>query len=347
MAIWLFRAGKSGQYETKFLNEKKIFLTWDELNKDLSKFEDKRELFDFLVDFYDNHKRNTIRNWTGQIWPIAKELKVGDWVVLPSKLKAAVHIGEITGDYKFDSKAENPFYHYRTVKWFATDIPRSNFEQDILYSFGAFMTVCRIHRNNAEERIKLMAENSWQPVNLNKLDKKERISGDTEEISETESDLEQLANDQIAKFLIRKYKRHGMAQIIEAILKAKGYTTYCSPEGADKGVDILAAPEPMGFGKPRLCVQVKTGDTPIDRPTLDQLIGAMQNFHAEQGLLVSWSGFKSTVDREIPNQFFRVRLWGQKEIIQELLLNYEKLDEDIRADLPLKKIWTLSFSDEE
>jgi len=37
---------------------------------------------------------------------------------------------------------------------------------------------------------------------------------------------------------------------------------------------------------------------PVDRSTLDQLIGVMQNFGADQGLLVSWSGFKSTVDKE-------------------------------------------------
>lgn len=345
MAIWLFRAGSAGQYERKFLSEKKIFLTWDELKIDLSKFKDKRELFDFLVDFYDNQKKNTVRNWTGQVWPMAKELQIGDWVILPSKIKAAIHIGEVIGDYKFDPKAENPFYHSRSVKWFALDIPRSVFDQDILYSFGAFMTVCKITRNNAEERLKSMAKNEWHSTTSKKSQLVEKPSDEADTSVEAESDLEQLANDQIAKFLIRKYKGHGMAEIIDAILKAKGYTTYKSPEGSDKGVDILAAPEPMGFGNPRLCVQVKTGDNPIDRPTLDQLVGAMQNFHAEQGLLVSWSGFKSTVDKEIPNQFFRVRLWDQKDIIRELLLTYDKLDEDIRTELPLKRIWTLSLTD--
>ncbi len=76
--------------------------------------------------------------------------------------------------------------------------------------------------------------------------------------------------------------------------------TYRSPKGSDKGVDILAAPALLGFGRPRLCVQAKTGDTPVDRPTLDQLIGVIQNFNAEQGLLVSWGGLKSSVDKEIP-----------------------------------------------
>ena len=138
-----------------------------------------------------------------------------------------------------------------------------------------------------------------------------------------------------------------MTILIEAILKAKGYVTYRSPEGPDKGVDILAAPEPFGFGNPRLCVQVKSGDSPIDRPTLDQLVGSIQNFKADQGLLVSWTGFKSSVEREIASQFFHIRLWDQGTIINELIGVYEKLSEDLKADLPLKRIWALNISENE
>lgn len=345
MAIWLFRAGKSGQYEAKFLSENKIFLTWDELNIDLSKFNSKQDLLSYLLEFYSDNKRNTIRNWLGQIWPISKELKKGDWIVLPSKLKSAIHIGEIVGDYKYDQNAENPFFHSRSVKWFATDIPRSNFDQDLLYSFGAFMTVCRINRNNAEERIRLMSKNNWHSSDSIKMRGINKVEVSEEDI-ESESDLELLANDQIAKYIIRKFKGHGMAVLIDSILKAKGYITFRSPEGADKGVDILAAPEPMGFGIPRLCVQVKSSDSPIDRATLDQLIGVMHNFSADQGLLVSWGGFKSSIDKEIPKQFFKVRIWGQKEIIQELVSNYDALDDEIKAEIPLKRIWSLSLSDD-
>ena len=102
----------------------------------------------------------------------------------------------------------------------------------------------------------------------------------------------------------------------------------------------------MGFGRPRIAVQVKSGDQPIDRPTLDQLIGTMQKVQADQGLLVSWSGFKSSVDRETPTEFFRVRLWDQKALIDQLLEHYEKLDEDIRAEVPLKRIWTVTEAEE-
>ena len=136
-----------------------------------------------------------------------------------------------------------------------------------------------------------------------------------------------------------------MARLVNAILKAQGYTTHVSPESPDKGLDILAAPGPMGFGEPRIYVQVKSGDTPLDTPTLNQLIGTMQNVQAQHGLFVSWGGFKSSVDKEKATQFFRVRLWDRDDLIERLLDNYEKLDVTIRAELPLKRIWTVAYTD--
>jgi restriction system protein len=337
MALWLFRAGKQGEYEKKFLEDEKVYLTWNNLKHDLSKLKDQKALYDLLLKIFPDDKPATIRNWTGQCWPIVGSMKKGDWVILPSKLKSAIHIGEIKSDYKFNSKAKDPFYHTRDIDWFATDIPRSNFEQDLLYSFGAFMTVCKISRNEAEKRIKQMAKNNWKVSPIN-------ISSKSE--SSEQVDLEQVAFDQIAKLIIRKFKGHGLARLVDAILKAKGYTTYISPEGPDKGIDILAAPGNLGFGSPKLCIQVKSSDSPVDRPTLDQLIGAMQNVNAEHGLLVSWGGFKSSVDKEVASQFFRVRLWEQNTIIKELLENYDKLDDDLKAELPLKRIWTLASIDE-
>ncbi|SDZ79665.1 restriction system protein [Thalassobacillus cyri] len=34
MSIWLFRAGKQGEYENKFLQDKRVYLTCDNLNTD-------------------------------------------------------------------------------------------------------------------------------------------------------------------------------------------------------------------------------------------------------------------------------------------------------------------------
>lgn len=150
----------------------------------------------------------------------------------------------------------------------------------------------------------------------------------------------------LLNLMIQKTKGHGLAKIVDAILRAKGFTTYVSPAGPDKGVDILASAGTLGFGSPKICVQVKSSDAPVDRIVLDQLGGVMKNFGAEYGLLVSWSGFKSSVINETAKQFFEIQLWTHKEIIQEFLRYYDQMDAEIKELIPLKKIWVVNTDDE-
>jgi len=72
----------------------------------------------------------------------------------------------------------------------------------------------------------------------------------------------------------------------------------------------------------------------------------MQNFQAQHGLLVSWGGFRGSVDKEKAAQFFRVRLWDRDDLIEQLLEQYDRLDDELRAELPLKRIWTVSSAED-
>lgn len=343
MALWMNRGGKYGEYEQRFLDDKRIYCTWDDLTHDLSSVRDRAALKKILKKTYPDAPQGAINQNASQIWAFAKRMAPGDWVALPSKKKPVIHFAEIKSPYGYDSSADAPFWHFHEVVWFATDIPRSSFPQDLLYSLGAFLTICGISRNNAEERIKRMAATSWQsgsgilPTG----------TGDTDEIQEQVRDLEQLGQDSIASLVIQKFKGHKMAKLVEAILNAQGFKTYLSPEGPDNGIDILAASGPLGFDTPRICVQVKSTQEPVERTILDQLIGSMQKVQATHGLLVSWGGFKNSYVPEERTQFFNVRLWDQNMLVKELLRNYDKLDEEIRSEIPLKRIWTVAMGDEE
>ncbi len=347
MALWLVRAGRHGEYESKFLEENRIYLTWDGLNYDLSKIGEMAALRDLVGKVYPDMSKKQISHSIGQIWAFGYRIAKGDWVVLPSKYKPAIHVAEVTGDYKHNPSGNDPFFHYYDVKWLETDIPRTNFDQDLLYSFGAFMTVCQISRNDAEQRVRSMAKAGWKSTPTSKPTTATVTTTVSDEPGTEEFDLEEMGRDKITRHIMAKFKGHGMARLVDGILKAQGYTTHMSPPGPDKGVDILASQGPLGFSSPRVCVQVKSGSETVDRPTLDQLIGAMQNFQAEQGLFVSWGGFKTTVDKEKASQFFRVRLWDRDDLINQLIEHYDKLDPEIRADLPLKRIWTVALSEDE
>lgn len=347
MSVWLSRAGKHGEFEQKFIQESRIYVTWDKLDVDLSKLFDRADLVDAMAARYPDAKAQTVRNWSSQVWIFAHGMKKGDLVVMPLKASRTIQVGEITSDYHFDANADDPFYHWRSVKWVGESVPRANFGKDLLNTFGAFLTFCRIRNNNAEERIAKMRANGWKPEKIADVVQASALpsAGEPEESANT--DLEALAQDQVVELIQARFKGHGLTRLVEAILKAQGYTTFRSPPGADGGADILAGAGPLGFGAPRLCVEVKTEATPIDRPSVDKLLGAVAKFGAQEGLFVSWSGFKTNVSRELAAQFFKVRLWTQTELLDQLFALYEKFDEELKAELPLKRVWVVATQEAE
>ena len=106
-------------------------------------------------------------------------------------------------------------------------------------------------------------------------------------------------------------------------------------------VDLL-----VGYKGHTFCVEVKSGSDPVDRPTVDKLIGAGQKFGAETCLFVSWGGFKSNVQKELARDFFRVRLWSRKDLLEKLFAHYDRLPEEIRLALPLKRVWMVANQEE-
>ena len=85
MAIWLIRAGSHGEYEQKFLQESRVYVTWDNLDVNLGKLKERSELTEALNERYPDKQPKAIQNWVSQVWPFAKEIKKGDLIVLPLK----------------------------------------------------------------------------------------------------------------------------------------------------------------------------------------------------------------------------------------------------------------------
>jgi restriction system protein len=333
VAVWVVRAGSRGEQEQIAVDSNLVTIGWNEL-PDLSAVMTREALSELYRQHNADASPNKAANHVGQIWAFRERIKEGDLVVLPLHIQSAIAIGRITGPYVYRTDLGSEVHHTRPVEWIRTDIPRTTFDQDILYSFGAFMTVCQITRNNAEERIKAVLAGKAIPSSE---------IGATGEVADGEEslDIEQAAGDQLLDHIQRKFAGHKLAILVDAVLQAEGYLTRVSPPGPDGGVDILAGAGPMGFGPPRMCVQVKSSPDPVDVNILRGLQGVLQNFRADQGLLVCWGGFKSSVIQEARQSFFTVRLWDSGDLLQAILKNYEKLPADLQAELPLKKIWAL------
>lgn len=292
------------------------------------------QLRELLSERYPEAKPSTLINWTAQVDAFLSKIKTGDLVALPLKTTPAVAFGRVAGGYQYVPNAPESMRHQRAVTWIREDVPRDAIDQDLRYSLGAFLTVCRIRRNNAEERIRAL------------LDGVTRSGGEPSAIEDSVEDLGpvdigELSQDQIRQRLTARFHGHEFARLIGQVLEADGFVTDVSPAGPDGGVDILAGEGGMGFDGAKLAVQVKSGGVVVDAGTLRELQGVMANFGASRGLLVSWGGFTKTARAEARRLFFQIRLWDSDDVIDKVTEVYERLSPELQADLPLRRIWTL------
>ena len=347
MNAWLVRAGKTGERDKFNLDNNVISVGFNEVG-DLSGVDNRDALREIMGAAFPVSPKFRVASHTGQLWTFTNKIEVGDLVVLPLKSTKQLAIGEVRGpyEYKSDDVDKNP--HMRSVKWLRIDIARTAVKQDLLYSLGAFMTVCGLTRNDAFERIKALAKENGRDPGASVesfLDKTTNGESDsdsevTDSTAATDIDLEQWARDRISAVMAERFAGHRLAHLVGAVLEAQGFVCDVAPEGPDGGIDIFAGRGSLGLDSPRLIVQVKSSTTSIDAPTVRELHGVISTHGADQGLLVAWGGLNKTARKELGNQHFNVRVWEASDLIDHVTATYEQLSESIRSELPLKQIWT-------
>lgn len=336
--LWIVRAGKHGERELTAIEQKRLLPGFIEVG-DLTGMGTREEIAAPLREVLPDVSDNGIRNFAAQLNQFVNKIEVGDLVVMPRKVTNGVAIGRVTGAYAFDGDAS--YRHYRPVEWLNEATPRDAFKQDLRHSFGAFMTICEIKRNKALERVQAVLATGQDPGAL--LGKQgTAITAQPEDdvdADEFATDIEDIANQQIISLIKSEFAGHSLANLVAELLEVEGYTTKVSPPGADGGVDILAAGGTLGLGEDRICVQVKSGDGAANHDVVLRLIGSVSNTQAQTGLLVSIGGVNAVAQKELDNNFFKLRLWQMPDLLRALFRNYDQLSDETRAKLPLKQIW--------
>lgn len=67
MTLWLVRAGRTGEFEDKFLDESRIYLTWRRICEDLSAVADRHALKALIDQHFPANKPGRTYNWVSQI----------------------------------------------------------------------------------------------------------------------------------------------------------------------------------------------------------------------------------------------------------------------------------------
>jgi len=116
------------------------------------------------------------------------------------------------------------------------------------------------------------------------------------------------------------------------------YKTRVSPQGADRGKDIIASPDGLGFEQPRIVVEVK------HRPNRQMGSHEIRSFLGgrhkdDRGLYVSTGGFSKDAKYEADRASIPLTLMDIDDLVEVVVEYYEELDLNTRSLLPLTRIY--------
>lgn len=145
------------------------------------------------------------------------------------------------------------------------------------------------------------------------------------------------ADEEIEEY-IDKMDPYQFQSFIAALLRGMGYyTPFVAPPGKDGGIDIIAYRDPIGSTPPRIKVQVKHREQKVTVKEVRELIGLLAK-GVDAGLIVSSSGITSDAKREIYHSAHNMEAIGMEEIISLWDEHYDRMTEEDRKYLRLRRV---------
>jgi restriction system protein len=338
--IWFVRAGKESIYAEDFIQKNIVALGWPEMG-DFDTTSTKAKLIPIYQQTYTTHTDGQAQNGVSQLVRFIQEIKVGDMIMTHDRDKQLYYIGEIISGCKWDPNLINELPRIREVLW-KTHIPRSSLSGEAKNSLGAIQTLFLVRGRIAAEI--LGKATSIQPSSLSTTPiaiSQPTLSVDQNDLErEIRAELLEKSEQAIEDRIIR-LQWDQVQELVAGILRAMGYRTTVSPRGSDRGVDVFASPDGLGLEEPRIFVEVKhRPNTSMGSQDIRSFIGGRSS--GDKCLYVSTGGYSKEARYEADRSSIPINLLGVVELRKLLVDYYEKLDEEVKSLVPLKRIYVIA-----
>ncbi len=336
--IWFVRAGKESVYAEDFLQKKVVAIGWVDLGE-VDQSLSKANLVPLYKRAYSTQSDGSIQVAVSQIVRFMKEVKVGDIVMTHDRDRQMYYIGVIASEYQWKPEVIVELPRLREVEW-KHQVPRGLLSSDTNNTLGAIQTLFLVKGNSATEV--QSKQQSIQPVPS--VPASLTLPTHTQEQNDLEREIraelleksEQAIEDRIVRL-----QWDQVQELCAGILRAMGYRTTVSPRGSDRGVDVFASPDGLGLEEPRIFVEVKhRPNTSMGSQDVRSFIGGRSA--GDRCLYVSTGGYTKEARYEADRSSIPVTLLGIVELRKLLVDYYEKLDEEVKSLIPLKRIHVLA-----
>ncbi|HTS16225.1 MAG TPA: restriction endonuclease [Verrucomicrobiae bacterium] len=326
---WMVRAGEGSYLVHDFLEHKCVAIGWLS-SQDLSKVKDRNELKELLQAAYVGDTAARTRTQLSQVATFLFDMEIGDNVVTYDSETRLYHTGEIVGAYKYQPALVEGYPHVHPVKW-SGGTSRDSLSAPTRNTLGAIQTIFAI-------------PDAWNEIATLLKGGKPPLTEEEEEELEEDDELDEIRRDaasrsrEFIKDAVQKLSWEDAQRLVAGILRAMGYKSRVSPPGSDRGKDVIASPDGLGLEQPRIRVEVKhrAGQT-MGAPDVRSFIGALRQ--NDRGLYVSTGGFTREAHYEAERATNPVTLVDMDMLSEMLVENYEQLDTESRALVPLVKVY--------
>lgn len=304
-----------------FLNNNVIAVGWKEMG-DLSLISPDREAFkNKFRQVFPDCKASAIPTSAGMLYRFVHEMKIGDYVVYPSKFNRMINIGIVEGNYVYVESATH-YVQQRKVKWLK-HLPRTAFSQGALYEVGSALTLFLL-KNYSDEYMAAL-DKSGKKIDV--------VIDEVDVVAQTAEDIIEGTKDYILKELSKNLKGYDLENFIADLLRAMGYRATVSPHGGDSGIDITAYKDEL---PPRILVQVKSSDSDIKETTIQSLKGAMRE--GDYGLFITLANYTKNAKKYLDNTPI-IRGINGTELVELILKYYDELSDEYKRMIPLQKVY--------
>jgi restriction system protein len=319
---WMIRAGEAGYLVDQFAKGY-VAIGWGKLG-DLTNIKTTDEIREKYLAAWPDEK-SAHANAVAMIYKFRHGIKTGDWAITYNPEKREYLLGKITSDYLFNPElVDSDYPHVRKVTW-EHHISRDALQPSSKNSFG-MATLVSIREDVLDDMLEVAGKPVGSPSQTD-----DKSEGEEKKI--LVEDAQERIKDKIVKL-----SEDELPQLVAAILRAMGLKTRISPKGADRGRDILASPDGLGFQEPRIKVEVKhKPNAPIGAPDLRSFITTLRE--RDKGLYASSGGFTKEAKYEAERAPVPVALVDLDEMANLVIEHYSKFDLEGQALLPLVRIY--------
>ena len=328
--IWVVRAGGGGVHADEFEKAGITAIGFSEFSvkKGVSHLKSRDAFLAELAREHPNMKKGRLINWASQLYRFVNEIEEGDLILTPVADTREILVGECAGQYRYDPSRKGYLPHTRSVKW-TKRISRDELTGPAKNSAGSTLTLFSMNEHRTE--IEAIASGQERPE---PFDSASDEGSGFQLYEEVRGKAEEQIADKIAHM-----DPFDFEELVAALLRSMGYFARRTEKGPDRGVDVIATSDSLGLDSPRIKVQVKQRSQRAS-------VGDLRNFIAtlrapDKGLFVSTGGFTREAlyeaDRTPPGT--SVTTLKGDEFIELLTENYERLEPEARAMIPLKRVF--------